>query len=264
MPSEEAPPDAGLEAADSAASVRKALMDLEAESRAVIVLRDIEGQSYEEIALSLGIPEGRSSRASLARAWRSRQIEAVSLMEHVSKLLSAFMDGKLAQAEREMVESHLERCEACSAELKDLKSLSACWRPRRRSRCRWALCSGSRTGARPKPRPTKPSAPTSSRRAGSSPPRGCPPAVVFIFAYDVLRGPGRVEERVRDLAPLSKLTELGPNRLEGRAGAAGALTPTDKVFGMAAAPAAAPQLGPPRPLRRPPFPARNSTPRAPR
>ncbi|MCX5789116.1 MAG: sigma-70 family RNA polymerase sigma factor [Elusimicrobia bacterium] len=69
MPSEEAPPDAGLEAADSAASVRKALMDLEAESRAVIVLRDIEGQSYEEIALSLGVPEGTvKSRLSRARA----------------------------------------------------------------------------------------------------------------------------------------------------------------------------------------------------
>ena len=68
LPSGEAPPDAGLEQEEKAAAVQRALMELEEESRAVIVLRDIDGQPYEEIALSLGIPEGTvKSRLSRGR-----------------------------------------------------------------------------------------------------------------------------------------------------------------------------------------------------
>lgn len=60
--------DAKLESADSSAAVRRALSELEADSRAVVVLRDLEGQSYQEIAVSLGLPEGTvKSRLSRAR-----------------------------------------------------------------------------------------------------------------------------------------------------------------------------------------------------
>ncbi|MBI4347065.1 MAG: sigma-70 family RNA polymerase sigma factor [Elusimicrobia bacterium] len=58
LPSGEPAPDSGLETEDRAAAVQRALQELEPESRAVIVLRDLEGQSYEEIALQLGLPEG--------------------------------------------------------------------------------------------------------------------------------------------------------------------------------------------------------------
>lgn len=58
--------DAGLGSAETAAAIQKALLELEEESRAVIVLRDMEGQSYQEIAVQLGIPEG-TVKSRLAR-----------------------------------------------------------------------------------------------------------------------------------------------------------------------------------------------------
>ena len=62
------PLDADLETDEKGAMVQKALMDLDEESRAVVVLREIEGQSYQEIAAALEIPEGTvKSRLSRAR-----------------------------------------------------------------------------------------------------------------------------------------------------------------------------------------------------
>lgn len=58
--------DSGLGSAETAGAVRKALQELEEDSRAVIVLRDMQGQSYQEIALQLGIPEG-TVKSRLAR-----------------------------------------------------------------------------------------------------------------------------------------------------------------------------------------------------
>lgn len=60
--------DQGLETSEKGAVVQKALLTLDPESRAVVVLREIEGQSYEEIARALDIPEGTvKSRLSRAR-----------------------------------------------------------------------------------------------------------------------------------------------------------------------------------------------------
>ncbi len=65
---EEPPLDAGLESAEKGALVQKALLELDDDSRAVIVLREIEGQSYQDIAAALEIPEGTvKSRLSRAR-----------------------------------------------------------------------------------------------------------------------------------------------------------------------------------------------------
>lgn len=60
--------DAGLETSEKGVQVQKALLELDAESRSVVVLREIEGQSYKEISQALGIPEGTvKSRLSRAR-----------------------------------------------------------------------------------------------------------------------------------------------------------------------------------------------------
>ena len=65
----EPPPGAALETEETNRTVQKALMELDAESRAVVVLREIEGCSYQEIASSLELPEGTvKSRLSRARA----------------------------------------------------------------------------------------------------------------------------------------------------------------------------------------------------
>jgi RNA polymerase sigma-70 factor (ECF subfamily) len=61
--------DARLNAAEAQTVLDKALLDLEEEHRAVIVLRDVQDLSYEEIADVLGLPRGTvKSRIHRARA----------------------------------------------------------------------------------------------------------------------------------------------------------------------------------------------------
>ena len=60
--------DADLETDETSREVHKALQSLDEEARAVVVLRDIEGLSYQQIAETLGLPEGTvKSRLSRAR-----------------------------------------------------------------------------------------------------------------------------------------------------------------------------------------------------
>ncbi len=62
-------PEAESEARERHAQVRRAVLDLPPASRAVLVLREYEGMSYQEIASALGIPVGTvMSRLSHARS----------------------------------------------------------------------------------------------------------------------------------------------------------------------------------------------------
>jgi len=77
LPDGEPPLDKGLETAETARAVHEALMALDAESRAVVVLRDIKGLSYQEIAESLSLPEGTvKSRISRAREALKRRLRS--------------------------------------------------------------------------------------------------------------------------------------------------------------------------------------------
>ena len=68
LPAKDAPLDASLSSAETSEQVQKALLELDEESRAVVVLRELQELSYEEIAAALGIPEGTvKSRLSRAR-----------------------------------------------------------------------------------------------------------------------------------------------------------------------------------------------------
>ena len=77
---EEPPLDAGLETAEKSGLVQKALLELEDESRAIVVLREIEGQSYREIASALQIPEGTVK----SRISRAREALKGKLLRHVT------------------------------------------------------------------------------------------------------------------------------------------------------------------------------------
>ncbi|HAH05962.1 MAG TPA: RNA polymerase subunit sigma-24 [Elusimicrobia bacterium] len=69
LKADEPPLDAGLETAEAGEAVQKALLTLDEESRAVVVLREIEGLPYDRIAQALDIPEGTvKSRLSRSRA----------------------------------------------------------------------------------------------------------------------------------------------------------------------------------------------------
>ncbi len=66
---EDAPLDQNLEKEGTAAVVQKALLQLDADDRAIVVLREIEERSYGEIGAVLGLPEGTvKSRLFRARA----------------------------------------------------------------------------------------------------------------------------------------------------------------------------------------------------
>ena len=61
--------DAGLETAERSASVQKALLELDEDDRAIVVLREIEEKSYDEIGEMLGLGQGTvKSRLFRARA----------------------------------------------------------------------------------------------------------------------------------------------------------------------------------------------------
>jgi len=60
--------DADMEKEETSQAVQAALLKLDEESRAVIILRDLKGMSYQEIAETMSLPEGTvKSRISRAR-----------------------------------------------------------------------------------------------------------------------------------------------------------------------------------------------------
>ena len=66
---DEPPLDAGLAKSERSDAVQKALMTLDADDRAIVVLRELQDKSYEEIGAMLGLPQGTvKSRLFRARA----------------------------------------------------------------------------------------------------------------------------------------------------------------------------------------------------
>ena len=76
---DEPPLDKDLETAETGSLVQKALLKLDEESRAVIVLREIQGQSYEEIAAALEVPVGTVK----SRLFRAREALKGTLAKQV-------------------------------------------------------------------------------------------------------------------------------------------------------------------------------------
>ncbi len=73
-------PGTTLEAAEAGAAVHRAIAQLDGEQRAVVVMRDIHGLSYEEIAAALDLPLG-TVRSRLHRA-------RMELKERLERFLS--------------------------------------------------------------------------------------------------------------------------------------------------------------------------------
>lgn len=72
------PLDEDLEKQDESGVVQKALLELDEDDRAIVVLREIEEKSYEEIGSALGLPAGTvKSRLFRARAKLKTILEKV-------------------------------------------------------------------------------------------------------------------------------------------------------------------------------------------
>ena len=71
--------------AERAKIVQQAIMELPEDLRAAVLLRDIEGLSYDEVASVLGVPQGTAkSRVHRAREMLKRSLERVLGKEFVA------------------------------------------------------------------------------------------------------------------------------------------------------------------------------------
>jgi RNA polymerase sigma-70 factor, ECF subfamily len=101
--------------APSADDIRRALSQLAFNQRAALVMRELEGRSYADIAEILGVSAG-AVETLLFRARRAlrEQLEG-SLTCHQAELaISKQLDGRLARGERGALRAHLRACPDCA------------------------------------------------------------------------------------------------------------------------------------------------------
>ena len=124
-------PEERLVQQHTVALVRAALEQLPLDFREVIVLREIEGLSYKEIADVVHVPIG-TVMSRLARA-RERLAAVLKLRahgdspmscEHVERDLDAYLDRELDAQSAAAIRDHLSGCAACRRQVAEREALS--------------------------------------------------------------------------------------------------------------------------------------------
>jgi RNA polymerase sigma factor (sigma-70 family) len=103
------------EDAPNADDIRRALGQLAFNQRAALVMRELEGRSYAEIAEILGVSSG-AVETLLFRARRAlrEQLEGALTCHQAELAISKQLDGRLARAERGALRAHLRACPDCA------------------------------------------------------------------------------------------------------------------------------------------------------
>src|SRR5436309_6268371 len=98
-----------------AEEIRRALSQLSPNQRAAIVLRELEGRSYAEVAAVLGITTS-ALEALLFRARRAlrEQLEEGLTCAQAAESISRQLDERLPPAEERTLRAHLRRCDECA------------------------------------------------------------------------------------------------------------------------------------------------------
>ena len=103
----------------AADEIRAALKHLAFNQRTVLVLREIEGLSYAEIAETMGItPSAVETLLFRARRALREQLEAAErplACPDAEGFISRQLDGRLSRNERGQLRAHLRACAACAA-----------------------------------------------------------------------------------------------------------------------------------------------------
>jgi RNA polymerase sigma-70 factor (ECF subfamily) len=104
--------------APTATEIRNAVSQLTFNQRTVVVLREIEGLSYEEIGETMGISlSAVETLLFRARQALREQLEAADNdlgCEAVERLISLQLDGKLSRPDRRLLRAHLRSCAECA------------------------------------------------------------------------------------------------------------------------------------------------------
>src|SRR5690348_4193311 len=105
VPSDDAP---------TAADIQRALGELALNQREALVMRELEGRSYADIAELLGISVA-AVETLLFRARRAlrEQLEGALSCSEAEAALSLQLDGRLGRSDAAQLRSHLRRCETC-------------------------------------------------------------------------------------------------------------------------------------------------------
>ena len=100
--------------APSPADIKRALNQLAFNQRAALVMRELEGRSYAEIAdlLALSVSAVETLIFRARRALRE-QLEAALTCGQAEQLLSRQLDGELAKEDRGQLRAHLRECGDC-------------------------------------------------------------------------------------------------------------------------------------------------------
>jgi RNA polymerase sigma-70 factor (ECF subfamily) len=105
------PDDDGYTAED----IRRALGQLAFNQRAALVMRELEGRSYAEIAEILGLSDG-AVETLIFRARRAlrEQLEGTLTCQEAELAVSRQLDGRLSRAEKATLRAHIRSCTECA------------------------------------------------------------------------------------------------------------------------------------------------------
>jgi RNA polymerase sigma factor (sigma-70 family) len=101
--------------APTAEDIRRALGQLAFNQRAALVMRELEGRSYADIAEILGLSAG-AVETLLFRARRAlrEQLEGTLTCQQAELAISKQLDGRLSRSERGALRAHLRACPDCA------------------------------------------------------------------------------------------------------------------------------------------------------
>jgi RNA polymerase sigma-70 factor (ECF subfamily) len=99
----------------NAADIRRALGELAFNQRAALVMRELEGRSYAEIAEILGISVS-AVETLIFRARRAlrEQLESSLTCDEAERAISLQLDGRLPRGQKGALRAHLRTCKECA------------------------------------------------------------------------------------------------------------------------------------------------------
>jgi hypothetical protein len=98
----------------SADDLVQALQRIPASQREALVMRELEGRTYREIAETLGLSSSAlESRLFRARRSLARELADSEPCDGVEAAMSKQLDGRLPRGEKKTLEQHLRACPGC-------------------------------------------------------------------------------------------------------------------------------------------------------